>query len=322
MAAKPFHVLFVAPETVSEAVLASGLLKKLHDEAPNPHFTIIANRQVAPLYADMPKVENLIVTERKRSGRRWFGLFGPMRARRWALVVDLPSGVIAGRLRPKGKALRGEPGQVGHKLIEAARLMRLEDDPPSPSLFVSEATEAKAAALVAGEGPILAVAPTADWVGKAWPIERFAEVSRRILSREGAMHGGRLLLLGGKGDVHEVDSVRSVTSKDRVIDLVGKVDLLTAHAVLRHARLFIGNDTGYAQLAAAAGAPTLTLFGPSDDRVWRPWGENVRVVRGARTLEELKRVDHNLTAQVRHMIDLSAESVLSAAESLLEETHA
>ena len=66
--------------------------------------------------------------------------------------------------------------------------------------------------------------------------------------------------------------------------------------------------------------PTLALFGPSDDRIWRPWGENVRVVRGARTFEELTKIDHALSAQVRHMIDLSADSVMSAAEALLEET--
>jgi len=54
MAGKSFPVLFIAPTSVSEAVLASGLLKKLHDEAPNPSFTIIANRAVAPLFAEMP----------------------------------------------------------------------------------------------------------------------------------------------------------------------------------------------------------------------------------------------------------------------------
>ncbi|HVN02637.1 MAG TPA: glycosyltransferase family 9 protein [Caulobacteraceae bacterium] len=322
MAAKPFHVLFVAPTTVSEAVLASGLLRKLHDEAPNPRFTIVATRQVAPLFADMPKVEQVMVSDRKRSGRRWFGPFGPLRAQRWALVVDLPSGVITGRLRPKGRPLRSDPGEPAHKLIEAARLMRLEEDPPSPYLFTSEDTEAKAAALTAGPSPILAVAPTAEWVGKAWPIERFAEVTRRLLAPGGAMAGGRLMLLGERADVHEVESVRSTAPRDLLIDLVGRGDLLTTFAALKHARLFIGNDTGFAQLAAAAGAPTLTLFGPSDDRIWRPWGENVRVVRGARTLEEIRRVDVTLSAQVRHMVDLSAESVLAAAESLLEETAA
>jgi ADP-heptose:LPS heptosyltransferase len=297
MAAKAFPVLFVAPEGVSEAVLASGLLKKLHDEAPNPRFTIVASRQVAPLYADMPKVERIIVTERKASGRRWFGLMGPLRARRWALVVDMPSSVITGRLRPKGKALRRSHDEPAHKLIEAARLMRLEDDPPSPYLFVSEETEAKAARLTAGEAPILAIAPTAEWVGKAWPTERFAEA-----------------------DVHEVESVKSTAPRDLVIDFVGKGDLLTAFAALKRVRLYIGNDTGFTQLAAAAGAPTLALFGPSDDRIWRPWGESVRVVRGARTLDELRRVDSTLSAQVRHMIDLSADSVMSAAEALMYDT--
>ncbi|MEJ0065727.1 MAG: glycosyltransferase family 9 protein [Caulobacteraceae bacterium] len=321
MAAKSFPVLFVAPEGVSEAVLASGLLKKLHDEAPNPRFTIIANRSVAPLYADMPKVERIIVTERKASGRRWFGVMGPMRAQRWALVVDMPSGVITGRLRPKGKALRrSSPDEPAHKLIEAARLMRLEDDPPGPYLFVSDETEAKAARLTAGDAPILAIAPTAEWVGKAWPIERFAEVTRRLLGPGALFAGGRLMVLGERGDMHEVEPVRSIAPRDLVIDFVGKGDLLTAFAALKRVRLFIGNDNGFSQLAAAAGAPTLALFGPSDDRIWRPWGEGVRVVRGARTLDELRRVDSTLSAQVRHMIDLSADSVLSAAENLLEET--
>jgi ADP-heptose:LPS heptosyltransferase len=323
MAAKTFPVLFIAPGDVSEAVLASGILKKLHDEAPNPRFTIVANRKVAPLFADMPKVEQLVVTERRRSGRRWFGLFGPYRARRWALVVDLQAGVIAGRLRPKGKPLRRANGdEPVHKLIEAARLMRLEDEPPAPYIFVGEEAEKRAAALTAGEGPILAVAPSAEWVGKAWPAARFAEVVRRLLSASGPLAGGRLMLLGDRADAHEVDPVRAAAPRDLVIDLVGRADLVTGFAALKRARLFIGNDNGYAQLAAAAGAPTLVLFGPSDDRIWRPWGEQVRVVRGARTLEEIRKIDHALSAKVRHMIDLSSDSVMAATEALLEESAA
>jgi len=322
MPAKSFPILIIAASDVSEAVLSSGLLKKLHDEAPNPLFTIVANRKVAPLFADMPKVERLVITERRHSSRRWFGVLGPIRARRWSLVVDIQGGVIAGRLRPKGRPLRRASDEPAHKLIEAARLMRLDDEPPAPFLFTSPDTEAKAAALTEGRGPILALAPAAEWVGKAWPAERYAEVARRLLAPGGAFAGGRLMILGDAADMHEVEPVRAAAPKDLTIDLVGKVDLLTAFAALKHARLFIGNDTGYAQLAAAAGAPTLTLFGPSDHRIWRPWGENVRVVRGARTLEEIRRVDSTLTAAVRHMIDLSAESVMTAAEALIEDTAA
>ncbi|HTX50149.1 MAG TPA: glycosyltransferase family 9 protein [Caulobacteraceae bacterium] len=319
MAAKSFPILFVAPGEVSEAVLTSGILKKLHDEAPNPHITIVANRKVAPLYADMPKVERLLISDRRPSARRWLGLLGAARARRWALVVDIPSGVIAGRLRPKGRPLRRSADEPAHKLIEAARLMRLEDDPPPPFLFTSASTQAKGAVLTAGETPILAVAPAADWVGRAWPVERFAEVTRKLLMPSGALAGGRLMILGDAGDAHDVEPMRGIAPRDLTIDLVGKADLLTVFSALKSARLFIGNDSGFTQLAAAAGAPTLALFGPSDDRIWRPWGENVRVVRGARTLEEIRKVDSTLSAAIRHMVDLSADSVLSAADALLEE---
>ena len=320
MAAKSFPILFIASGDVSEAVLASGLLKKLHDEAPNPEFTIVATSRVAPLFADMPKVERLVITEKKASGRRWFGLFGPARARAWALVVDIPNGVITGRLRPKGKPLRRKSDEPEHKVIEAARLMRLEDEPPAPYLFAGETTAARAEAFTAGTGPLLAIAPTADWMGKAWPVERFAEVARRLLAPGGPLADGRLMILGEPGETHAVDAVRGAAPRDLTIDLVGKTDLLTAFAALKRARLYIGNDSGFTQLAAAAGVPTLALFGPSDDRIWRPWGDNVRAVRGARSLEEIRKVDASLSAQVSHMVDLSADSVMAAAEDLLEET--
>ena len=44
------------------------------------------------------------------------------------------------------------------------------------------------------------------------------------------------------------------------------------------ARLFVGNDSGVAHLAAAAGCPVVVLFGASDPVVWAPRGRSVTVV--------------------------------------------
>jgi heptosyltransferase III len=46
-------------------------------------------------------------------------------------------------------------------------------------------------------------------------------------------------------------------------------------------RLYVGNDSGITHLAAAAGAPVLALFGPTDPAIWAPRGPNVRVARWA-----------------------------------------
>ena len=104
------------------------------------------------------------------------------------------------------------------------------------------------------------------------------------------------------------------------IDLIGKADLLTAYACLKRARLFIGNDSGAMHLAAAAGIPTIGLFGPSDERLYAPWGEHARVVRGPREFDQIAAVDPGFTQALCHMMDLSVEAVVKAADKLLKET--
>jgi heptosyltransferase-3 len=42
-------------------------------------------------------------------------------------------------------------------------------------------------------------------------------------------------------------------------------------ALLQGARLYVGPDTSVSHVAAAAGCPTVVLFGPTDPRVWGPW---------------------------------------------------
>lgn len=51
-------------------------------------------------------------------------------------------------------------------------------------------------------------------------------------------------------------------------------------AVLAGARLYLGNDSGVSHLAAALGAPTVVVFGPTDPEIWRPVGPRVFVTGG------------------------------------------
>jgi heptosyltransferase III len=70
--------------------------------------------------------------------------------------------------------------------------------------------------------------------------------------------------------------------EDPPLDAVPAVridDLYDLACWLARARLYIGNDSGITHLAAAAGAPVLALFGPTDPAVWAPRGPNVRVAR-------------------------------------------
>lgn len=318
-----FPILFITSSRIGDAVLTSGLIKRLVDEAPNAVFTIAAGPLAAPLFRDTPGLEALITFEKKRFAGHWFDLWRQTRKRRWGLVCDMRGSGLAGFLSARRRAVRKSlPPALGpvHKVIEAAHVLRIEDDPPSPYLFTSAETEAKARALTKGEGPILALAPNANWVGKTWPAERFAVLAAELLGPGGPMAGGRLMLLGGPGDRWAAEAARRAIARDQLIDLVGKIDLLTAYACLKRARLFVGNDSGLMHLSAAAGAPTLGLFGPSDDRLYAPWGPKARVLRGPRDFETFLKIDPELDNEVCHMLDLPIDWVVRAAVQLHRDT--
>ncbi len=321
-APKGFPILFIASSRIGDAVLASGLIKRLHDEIADARFTIVAGPVSAPLFADTPGLERLIVMQKARGGAHWFKLWSRVRGRNWGLIVDRRGSGIGRFLRARRRAVhRTLGGEPVHKVVEAARLLKLADDPPPPFLFTSAATEAKADAILAhGQGPILALGPAANWLGKTWPAERFALTAVQLMAKGQPFAKGRVLILGGPDDRRSAEPLRRSLPRERWIDLTGEGDLLTAYACLKRARLFIGNDSGLMHLAAAAGAPTLGLFGPSDDRLYAPWGPHTRVVRGARSFAQLRATDPDLSQPICHMLDLKVEQVVAEAKALFEDS--
>lgn len=55
------------------------------------------------------------------------------------------------------------------------------------------------------------------------------------------------------------------------VNLVGRVGLPSLGYLLSRASLYVGTDTAVSHMAAAVGAPTIVLFGPSNPVKWGPW---------------------------------------------------
>ncbi|WP_299006475.1 glycosyltransferase family 9 protein [uncultured Caulobacter sp.] len=318
MTQRAFPILFITATRIGDAVLSSGLIKLLSDQIPNARFTIVAGPLAAPLFAHVPGLDRVIVMEKGKGKGHWFKLWNQVRHRKWGLVVDLRGSATALFLRRDKRAIwKKTPGEPVHKVVDAARVLKLEGEPPAPYLYITPEVEALADELLGQGGPILAVGPAANWIGKVWPIERFAQTAAQLLDKDGPLAGGRLLILGGPEDTRMVEELRMASARGRTIDLTGKVDLLTAYACLKRASLFIGNDSGLMHIAAAAGCPTVGLFGPSDERRYGPWGDKAVAVRGPRTFQQFKAIDPELSQAIRHMSDLPVPTVVRAAKELL-----
>lgn len=309
-----FPILYIAEAGAEDAVLSCGVLSYLVEAVPQASFTVVGSPASAPLFADTPRLDRLIVLERE-GHFEWLGLWSQVRAINWGLVVDMRGSALSGQLKRGKRAVRGEREAGVHAVELAARVLRL-DDVPAPRLYFSDETMAAADALIPpGEGPILAVAPGADWMGKQWPAERFAKVAGPLLAEDGPLKGGRLIIVGDEGDRDAAQTVRFAVKRDRVIELHGRLTPLQTAAALRRAALYVGSDSLWTQLAVAAGVPTLAVFGPSDDVERGPWGGVT--VRGPRSVDEFRKIDPRLNQAILHMNDLPAERVLKAAVKLL-----
>ncbi|MBX9615597.1 MAG: glycosyltransferase family 9 protein [Caulobacteraceae bacterium] len=310
-----FPILYIAEADAEAAVLSSGVLAHLVDAVPHADFTVVGSAASAPLFADTPRLHRLIVLD--RTGRwDWIALWNQVRTTRWGLVVDMRGTKFSERLQRQKRAVRG-PDQPGLHAVElAARVLQL-DTVPAPRLFFGDETRAAADTLIgAGEGPILAVAPGADWIGKRWPAERYARVAAPLLAEGGALAGGRLMIVGEEADRDAAHAIRLAVPRTRVIELQGRLTRLQTAAALSRASLYIGADSLWTQLAVAAGVPSVGVFGPSDDSRVGPWGGVS--IRGERTLDEFRAVDPRLNQAIQHMMGLPAERVLKAAILLLE----
>jgi ADP-heptose:LPS heptosyltransferase len=305
---------YIAEPDAGEAILSSGLLAWLVEAMPAATFTIVGSPKSAPLFADTPRLDQLIVLERE--GRLdWLGLWNQVRATRWGLVVDLRGSTLSGKLKRQKRAVAGEREPGLHRVEQAARVLQL-DDIPAPRLFVSDATRAAVDALIPeGPQPFLALGPGAEWMGRIWPGERFAKLASALLGDAGPLDGGRALVVGSEADRDAAHLIRLALPRHRTVELQGRLTPLQAVAAIQRAALYVGNDSLWTDLAVASGVPVVAAFGPSDDAERGPWGGVA--VRGPRSLEEFRKIDPKLNQAIQHMNEVPFDRVLAAAKTML-----
>jgi len=130
-------------------------------------------------------------------------------------------------------------------------------------------------------GRFLAIHPGSGSPRKNWPAGELAKIARM-----GERQGLRLLLIEGEADKESVGALGALLSVKP--PLARELDLLVLAAVLSKAFAFVGCDSGVSHLAAAAGAPTVAWFGPTEPETWAPRGRQAKVVKGTSSLARVE----------------------------------
>ena len=273
------RILFITATRIGDAVLSTGLLGHLIRQHPQARIVVACGPAAEGVFARMPGRAWTIVLTKRRLRLHWLELWREVGTQRWDLVVDLRGSAFAFLLRTKRRFVMRGGRQPGPRIAHLGALMGL-DPPPLPVAWFNAADRARAAALLpsggqGGEGPWIALGPTANWDRKVWPAERFVALFEALTAPGQPLEGARAAILGGPGPQEAAMAAPVLAALgDRAVDLVGRISLPEAAAVLDRAVLFVGNDSGLMHLSAATGTPTLGLFGPSRVAEYAPAGRH------------------------------------------------
>lgn len=182
---------------------------------------------------------------------------------------------------------------------------------PQPDAAARVAETLATSGIAAGQ-PYVVLHPGAAYFTKRWAVEHFAGLAQ-WLRRSCALAPVVIL---GPGDCEIAPAVRKqFAAGDVVLDAL---DLRELIAVIAGARLFVGNDSGPAHLAAAAGPPVVVIFGSSDSVTWRPWQVPHRVVQNDFPCNPCPGDRCYAFDEPRCILSVTLDQVRAACEAILE----
>ena len=113
-----------------------------------------------------------------------------------------------------------------------------------------------------GEG-LAGIVPGSTYPSKGWPVERFVELAKRISGELGM----RPVIMWGPGEEELAGEIARAVPGAVVPPATG---IAESGALIGRLKVLAGIDSGPKHIAVLLGVPTVTLFGPTDPRIWDP----------------------------------------------------
>jgi lipopolysaccharide heptosyltransferase II len=285
------RILVVRLRSIGDTVLATPSLIALRRHFPQAEIDILLEDWVAPVLEGFEGV-NVISTGRSGGERLRTAL--KLRRRGYDLAFDLHGGTTA-TFFTRASGARCRVGYANyrlsflydHLLSSSAEFWGRERthsaeqqlaligsigvpvaDRPKSRLAVTGTARAsidsRLSQLSTLHSPLALLHPAAAFATKQWPVENFARVAEYL-----SENGIASVAVASKGESAVLNELKRESNTP--ITTFDDLTLPEVTALAARARVFVGNDSGIAHIAAAVNTPCVVIFGSSNRDHWRPW---------------------------------------------------
>jgi heptosyltransferase-2 len=298
-------ILVRATNWLGDAVLSLPAIRALRAAHPRAEMVVLARPWVAALYEGERSIDRVIPLTAASGARDWLAkwrLGAQLRRERFDLAVLLPNSFesaaivwLSGARRRVGYARDGRgflltdaidaprPGEIPpHERYYYPELLRraglIEKLPEIEEILFDGLAESRARgeALFAARGirlPVIGINPGAAFgTAKRWLPERFAEAARRLAAARSAS----IAVFGAEAERELCAQVAAAAGGQ---NLAGATTLREFIDMTAACGLCLTNDSGAMHVCAAAGVPSVTVFGPTNEVGTGPVSPRAQVLR-------------------------------------------
>lgn len=337
------RVLIVRLRSIGDTVLATPSLHALRRFLPAARIDILLEDWVAPVLDGCADVDNVLTIERGSTVAR-ARLARSLRATDYDVAYNLHGGTTATLLMRAARARQ----RVGYADYQYSRLLNhaappatllwgqekthsveqqlallgwtgvpVSDRPPTRLTVTEEAALSVSKRLAAcglKEGvPFALVHPAAAFESKQWATQNFARVAESLAARD-----LRVVAIAAPSQAPLLAALQAECAVG--VEAFTDFSLPEVTALNARARIFVGNDSGIAHIAAAVRTPSVIVFGSSNIAHWRPWTTApAEVVREEMPCAPCPGYTCAEFEQPECIRRVSVERVTAAVERLLEE---
>lgn len=298
------NILIVKLSAIGDVVHALPVAHALKNGFPAARITWVVEKPAYDLLTNNPDIDEIIIFDKPKCKSlggllRYAPSFSKqLKSRKFDLAIDLQglfkSGVIAwlsgaperlvyGNTREGSDLLSKKicgahaNGHVVNQYLDVARHLGCQIDTPVFPICITEQEAEQAAAIAKHAGldlknPYVVLAIGANWPNKCWPVSRFAELADMLYEK-----GIIPVVIGGPKEATVYEEMKTMT-KIPPLSLIGRTTLKQLAYVIKHAKNFVGGDTGPMHLAAAIGTPVVALYGPTDTNRNGPFGPGHKAI--------------------------------------------
>ena len=152
---------------------------------------------------------------------------------------------------------------------------------------------------------------------RRWPVSNFAHVAGKVIDN----FNYSIILFG---DIAEIDLCSNIESfiHHKVINMCGKTTIGQLLALMKKCSMILCNEGGPLHIAVALGVPTVSIFGPVDEKIYGPYsednGKHIVINSETKCRPCYSKFKHNECTNVACLNSISEDEVFGAIKKLSE----